>query len=585
MNPRNIRWLAAFFIASLLALSRSAWAEEASATLATLPQKLAALAKEYDAAVAAAQKILEDEIAAGRIKDPVAASLRWSLKSVAQNVTSYDSRSLVNTAKVPSDNETLRTSFTTLETAIAAISAQRVKAIKEAQADLKQRVSEVVRTAERADQIEPLQTQIETLREALSKTAGSSYGDGGQQVQNAQSLLTALQRVVAAEREGEQRNLGNALSSLQALAQNSQFRLAEGEIQARVEKATKPVVAAAEAAREALEKSLIDNRPIAETTAAFSRFEEASKRASGLRSRVDYNSRNEDTEALNMYRSILQAAAAAAKGDATTARREAGKAQSSLSLESANTAKLRTWFDQWKATLESSITAVQAQKVEKIRARLAAIKTAAELEEYAAELAAAGSVEESEEGMRDAWLSSFAQELSLLAAQWITGSVGEISSGRYSTSSGSNLRNRFSRELAALRKLAERESVSRTLRAPELLQAPLLEQPIGSAVESLCDDLAKRAEWRRLYRVLESYLSRFGGTRPPDPTLTALQSYFAGQNLELAEQWKDAVAAYKEVLKTVSERVPVKEVGERLKALKKDHPEAFNETTPAAKAP
>jgi hypothetical protein len=50
--------------------------------------------------------------------------------------------------------------------------------------------------------------------------------------------------------------------------------------------------------------------------------------------------------------------------------------------------------------------------------------------------------------------------------------------------------------------------------------------------------------------------------------MEALRSYLAGQNLELAEQWSDAAAAYKRVLLCTSDLAPVADAAERLKALK-----------------
>jgi hypothetical protein len=129
-----------------------------------------------------------------------------------------------------------------------------------------------------------------------------------------------------------------------------------------------------------------------------------------------------------------------------------------------------------------------------------------------------------------------------------------------------------------LRKRITRDVTSRTLRAPELNTPPLAEMPLDLAVESLCDQLAKAADWRRLYRVLEGRANSQGqpGGRTNDDGFTALRSFFTAQNLELAEQWPEAVQAYKSVLQSASERAPVQAAADRLKVLAKEHPDAMN---------
>src|SRR5205085_7161899 len=102
--------------------------------------------------------------------------------------------------------------------------------------------------------------------------------------------------------------------------------------------------------------------------------------------------------------------------------------------------------------------------------------------------------------------------------------------------------------------------------------------PLDVAIDALCEQLAKAADWRRLYRVLETRGSMqvTSGGRSGDDTLNALRAFFTAQNLELAEQWTEAVQAYKSVLQSASERAPVQAAAERLKALAKEHPDAMN---------
>ena len=144
----------------------------------------------------------------------------------------------------------------------------------------------------------------------------------------------------------------------------------------------------------------------------------------------------------------------------------------------------------------------------------------------------------------------------------------------------------IAKEYGELRQRIEREVMSRALAAPELNEGEALALPLETAVDKFCDTLFTKGDWRRLYRVLEV---RSRGPvagenqRQPDETLTALRAFFAGQNLELAEQWAEAAESYRAVLRCVSERVPIKPAAERLKVLAKEHPEVATKSVAPAR--
>jgi len=133
----------------------------------------------------------------------------------------------------------------------------------------------------------------------------------------------------------------------------------------------------------------------------------------------------------------------------------------------------------------------------------------------------------------------------------------------------------LSEDLGNLRDRAERDVLSKSLNAPELLQAPLESQPLAKALESLLAKLAAGGEWRRALRIMEAQagLEQMSGGAPRKfEAIGAVRSYLAGQNFELAELWTDAAAAYKAVLAAV-DGAPVEEAADRLKALTNEHPE------------
>ena len=141
-----------------------------------------------------------------------------------------------------------------------------------------------------------------------------------------------------------------------------------------------------------------------------------------------------------------------------------------------------------------------------------------------------------------------------------------------------------------LHQRVQRDIVSRTLHAPELLQAPLAERPLEKALDALARNFSNAREWRRLLVLLESRSSANvfpNGSRPrAGDDIAAIRSYLAGQNFELAELWPDAILAYKAVLSTGAELGPIKDAVERLKVLAKEHPEGLDPPrTPAATIP
>lgn len=119
------------------------------------------------------------------------------------------------------------------------------------------------------------------------------------------------------------------------------------------------------------------------------------------------------------------------------------------------------------------------------------------------------------------------------------------------------------------------------------MQPPLAEQPIDVALNTLTENLVRAREWRRLLVLLEfrggANLYPNGSPQRASDDIAAIRSFIAGQNFELAEQWTDAMIAYKTVLSTAAEQGPVKDAADRLKALAKDHPK--NVPTPATPAP
>ena len=144
----------------------------------------------------------------------------------------------------------------------------------------------------------------------------------------------------------------------------------------------------------------------------------------------------------------------------------------------------------------------------------------------------------------------------------------------------------FRKEFTALQNRIRRTLFVDIYKAPELNAAPYLDKDPDAAVEAFCDDLVLRGDWRRLLGILQSrnpvVVQRTGPKE--DETILAIRSYLSGKNSELAEQWVDAVLAYKVVLRSTALRAPIQPAAESIKAIAKAHPEAIAEAANREKA-
>lgn len=132
-------------------------------------------------------------------------------------------------------------------------------------------------------------------------------------------------------------------------------------------------------------------------------------------------------------------------------------------------------------------------------------------------------------------------------------------------------------DLQALRQRVGRAWLARRSESPEFLQPPLASTPLNDAIAQLTRTLFEQRAWPRLLKVLSARESAFGnlqrGGEPEE--LRGVRVLITAQNLENAEQYVEAARSYKEVLGCIGDLVPTDAAAERLKPLKKEHPEAF----------
>jgi len=113
---------------------------------------------------------------------------------------------------------------------------------------------------------------------------------------------------------------------------------------------------------------------------------------------------------------------------------------------------------------------------------------------------------------------------------------------------------------------------------PSFKGAPLLDEKPLYFVNRVIADAASREDWDLLKKALETKDSVTKSTQfglyVPDPT-SGLNSLISALNQEAAGQYSLAVVSYEAALKSPSLDIPAKMIGEKLAAIKKDHPSDY----------
>ncbi len=216
----------------------------------------------------------------------------------------------------------------------------------------------------------------------------------------------------------------------------------------------------------------------------------------------------------------------------------------------------------WFASLPNRLSAIN--KSDDIAALNAEIRT------HAATLAGSGPVREE--------LYRLQTDLGNLTAFAAACEQGRFSFSLVQAASYDAGRHRWQKQTSDVRARFARQALSKQLGAPELMQAPLDLSALENSVRQLAEAAAKRKEWRKVYDLLlvcaGSDPMRMPGGSHMNDELLGIADFFAGQRFEAAQQWPEAVRSYQNVLRRMGDRLPVEEATERLKALKREHPEA-----------
>jgi hypothetical protein len=402
--------------------------------------------------------------------------------------------------------------------------------------------------------------------------------DPGTTINGILNATRSLRRLIEAEATGNVRAVNAAISSTQMSSMDTQGGV-DGEMKMRFEKAKAPYVAKVDEAQSALDAALEARKPSEEVAKLLSAYSDATEQVSLLRTAYDYNQNRDYTTALTGYRSAIAILAAIEEKDYTTALQQI---RNGISADNQRGAKVAVLLRSWQSELETQQAKSLKEQMASWRSRIIDAKGPADLDKLAGEVMVAEQMPRDERRRAsDGVPYGLSQTLTMLSTAWRTANPTLLLENRVSQGEAGRGES-FAGEVTALRRRIERDVISRTLKAPELNQAPLADKEPGEAIEELCDQLAAKKQWRRLIEVRQAWrlTSVPEGYGRGDDLTSALRSYLAGQNFELAEQWMDAAAAYKQVLLSTAERAPIADAAERLKILKKEHPE-----TSAAAAP
>ncbi|HEV7401728.1 MAG TPA: hypothetical protein VGO11_02335 [Chthoniobacteraceae bacterium] len=545
--------------------------------LEEIPKRVAKLEEDLTHALEAAQAAVEEEAKAERISRTVAQSLRWTFRpgTVASGV---DLRGVISTAPVPPDNERLTTAAKEVETAGQRLQTGRAELGNDVKKEIRNRVSEAIRTASKPEEVAGLIETLKPFDGGLKGTPSNAFSDLPSFVSNANMVLRTLHRVLVTQAAGETGTTANELSNLRSQLQTSREIGNVGDVDLRQQAILAPAQKEADQTRETLDAAVQQRKPAAELNRLLAAHLTALDHWNDLRppTQRGFGGGSPHERAAKGYAYLFDLLARLEKGLPIT-QSEIDNGRPSLDgLDTKSSLVYNELIKTWQQ--ESAIAAEKRaqERDESIRRRLAAAQKPADLDQIATDLSAwerEGSHQFPEETT-----GQYGRYLKALSVCWANPTPAlyqQVHQLEAQTPAGP-----FSPEATQLKEHVERDVLSQMLKAPELKADPLREQPIAAAVEKMCDDLAAKGEWRRLYELLR--LREPGGReesrgREDDP-VSALHAFFAAQNMELAEQWAEAAQLYREVLQNVSARAPVKPAAERLKAMKKEHPDAFKLT-------
>ena len=567
----------------LLPLAASSWAQSqpAAAETPSLEKIVDGLQNGADSVQKKVKELLtavDSEASAKRISPPAAQGLRWSLRNLT-SPGNIDVRAQLAAANLPVDDEAIMKTAQALQDTATTVRADSVESMRQAEKAAEKRCSDLVGSATTAGEVDAFLAVLERLRVLASGQPG--YNQTGK-FEKCGSAMRYLRECFDLTPSSDPAAVSGILAGL-APMRNAGFDFGKDtDFAQRVAKVLAPFKKALDDAQKDLDSALAERKPAARIYAALAVFEDALGRFTGAASFREPMSRD-SAAVLNAYRMLCGIAGAMELRHWRHAQGEIGGARQSISQLQA-LADRRHAFDalleKWGSDISESEAADARQFREHLHAELGAVKQPSELGEIVRELARGQ--REPEEGNNPRVTPGLSMQLSALAAAWGNDDLRRLTVEGFGGGSPEDAAT--GEDLASLRERAERDILSRALKAPELVQAPFESQPLGKAIDGLLGKLTADGEWRRALPIIEAQSAleqTRGAVSQRMQAGLAVRSYLAGQNFELAELWTDAAVAYKAVLAAALDGTPVREAADRLKALAKEHPEEMKAARPS----
>jgi hypothetical protein len=178
-------------------------------------------------------------------------------------------------------------------------------------------------------------------------------------------------------------------------------------------------------------------------------------------------------------------------------------------------------------------------------------------------------------GMASGLINQYINTLSnyqLVYAQLLQGATSNVNLG--GVFSGLIVENNAS--VLALRNQLLLFTLQRLLNQPEN-QAAKPDENVPAYLQRIAALAREKADWTLLGRTVDVAQTFNINTGSIIYDRAAVQAFLAGLNQERAQQYAFAVASFLAALKTGSQILPVEVVGERLEAIRKEHPEDYEQ--------
>lgn len=522
--------------------------------------------------------VVNSEVAAKRINSNTA-----QLLPILAQAEPFDSNEF--NRNVPQDNVAIVAASKELGAALK-LHQLRLKAVADGlSVELSRRVGDAV-----LGKLKP--TEIKTLTQTIQRVQGVMQQrkivmeQAGFSWQKLTQTLELAQQLAEAESNKSAAMLSTAVASLKRGTMSGNIFTQE-EIKERIARLVEPMRKEMEDNRNALEAKIEARKPSQEIAGAIKAYLESAGRFNAVSDeQASYRLRSEQDAEREFYTRISEVMKALENGEYEQAKQSL-KGAAIRRPDASGSNNRERLVDGIQKELTGKISKLSEQFTAEIHTRITAVKGPADLDALIREVEKMSrQLGQSDIGdgiKRD--ISSLAWFLGVLKNSWSVNSVRRSAQQEQTLAAiQQEPPAAFAKDLAVLRAVRDRAMhtvYADALKAPELTTEIYADKDPEAAYEAFCDDLARRGEWKRLFDILQlrspAAEQRLGHKDKEDETLAAIRSYLAGKNSELAEQWTDAVLAYKVVLRSTARRAPVQAAAECIKAIAKAHPEAIKE--------